>query len=297
ARRCNVVVDAFVGCGGNAIQFALASHCVIGIDVDPAKLTAAAANAAAYGVRDRIQLILGDAMRVLPLLRGKVDVVFLSPPWGGPAYARAAEFDLGRMVPAPLNGVDVLRAARAAADNVIYFLPRNCSVVQVGLLAAEGGERLPCELETQFLNGKLKTKTAYFGHALVHNDYDSDHAEAMEDEAPVSDTQLQAPHSSASDAKHNVHGLAGLQLGAGVGPTPEPSDQQRQPAAACGLEQMGGSAAEGAHSSVDHGGTAEERAEHPSVLRENVLYNQWLDSMHGGAVKRAHVEHNGHKRQ
>jgi hypothetical protein len=35
------------------------------------------------------------------------------------------------LVPAPLNGVEVFRAAREAADNVIYFLPRNCSVVQV----------------------------------------------------------------------------------------------------------------------------------------------------------------------
>lgn len=35
---CDVVVDAFVGCGGNAVQFALVSHLVFAIDIDPVKL-------------------------------------------------------------------------------------------------------------------------------------------------------------------------------------------------------------------------------------------------------------------
>lgn len=35
---CDVVVDPFVGCGGNAVQFALVSHLVFAIDVDPVKL-------------------------------------------------------------------------------------------------------------------------------------------------------------------------------------------------------------------------------------------------------------------
>lgn len=35
---CDVVIDPFVGCGGNAVQFALVSHLVFAIDVDPVKL-------------------------------------------------------------------------------------------------------------------------------------------------------------------------------------------------------------------------------------------------------------------
>lgn len=35
---CDVVVDPFVGCGGNAVQFALVCHLVIAIDLDPVKL-------------------------------------------------------------------------------------------------------------------------------------------------------------------------------------------------------------------------------------------------------------------
>lgn len=38
-RVCSdIVVDPFVGCGGNAVQFALVSHLVIAIDLDPVKL-------------------------------------------------------------------------------------------------------------------------------------------------------------------------------------------------------------------------------------------------------------------
>lgn len=38
-RMCfDTVVDPFVGCGGNAVQFALVSHLVFAIDIDPARL-------------------------------------------------------------------------------------------------------------------------------------------------------------------------------------------------------------------------------------------------------------------
>ena len=35
---CDVLVDPFVGCGGNAVQFALVCHLVFAIDLDPVKL-------------------------------------------------------------------------------------------------------------------------------------------------------------------------------------------------------------------------------------------------------------------
>lgn len=35
---CDIVVDPFAGCGGNAVQFALVSHVVFAIDIDPVKL-------------------------------------------------------------------------------------------------------------------------------------------------------------------------------------------------------------------------------------------------------------------
>ncbi|CAO3614132.1 unnamed protein product [Mucor hiemalis] len=99
AERCqsDVVIDAFCGCGGNSIQFALTCERVIAIDLDPVKLHCARENAKIYGVEDRIEFILGDFFELAPSL--KADVVFLSPPWGGPSYLTEDTFDLKSMIP------------------------------------------------------------------------------------------------------------------------------------------------------------------------------------------------------
>lgn len=58
---------------------------VIAIDIDPVKVEMAKHNAAVYGVADKIQFIVGDFFEIGPTL--SADMVFLSPPWGGPKYS------------------------------------------------------------------------------------------------------------------------------------------------------------------------------------------------------------------
>lgn len=110
--RCNVVVDLFCGAGGNAIQFAFTCEKVIAVDVDPVKIEMARHNAGIYGVQDRITFLVGDAVEfckdVVAARDAKakgttsassskwqgaeqedIDVVFLSPPWGGTGYEKA----------------------------------------------------------------------------------------------------------------------------------------------------------------------------------------------------------------
>lgn len=69
---------------------------MVAIDIDPAKIELARHNAAVYGVEDRIEFIVGDFFKVAGDL--KADVVFLSPPWGGPKYLNAEVFDLFSMM-------------------------------------------------------------------------------------------------------------------------------------------------------------------------------------------------------
>ncbi|KAL8182123.1 UNVERIFIED_CONTAM: hypothetical protein K2H54_044446 [Gekko kuhli] len=92
----DIIIDAFCGVGGNAIQFALAAKRVIAVDIDPAKIALAHNNAEVYGVADQIEFICGDFMQLASGL--KADVVFLSPPWGGPEYATAEIFDVQTMI-------------------------------------------------------------------------------------------------------------------------------------------------------------------------------------------------------
>ena len=69
---------------------------VIAIDIDPEKIECARNNARVYGVEDRIEFIVADFLKVAPSL--KADVVFLSPPWGGPQYTDVDVFDVQTMM-------------------------------------------------------------------------------------------------------------------------------------------------------------------------------------------------------
>lgn len=68
----------------------LISLIVIAIDIDPKKIEMAKHNAAIYGVGDRIEFIVGDFLKLAPSL--KANIVFLSPPWGGPQYLKVRQF-------------------------------------------------------------------------------------------------------------------------------------------------------------------------------------------------------------
>ena len=162
--RCDVIVDAFCGVGSNGIQFAKTCERVIAIDIDPIKIKFAKINAKIYNVSDRIEFIVGDFFQIIPTLKA-VDVVFLSPPWGGPKYLNATLFDLSYI---PLGGSEIYELARKVTPNVAYYVPRNVNVDQMVKLGGPGSH---VEIEQHFLNGKLKTMTAYYGELAGDPDF------------------------------------------------------------------------------------------------------------------------------
>ena len=137
------------------------------LDISPTRLALARHNAEIYGVADRIEFILADFLSFARTLRPdgkgsrttdypesatrKIDVVFLSPPWGGPSYlagsavpgaaadedeATAAvkqpEFCLDAV--APIHGRELVNIARRISRNVAYFLPRNTRLEEIAAL-------------------------------------------------------------------------------------------------------------------------------------------------------------------
>lgn len=85
--RCDVILDAFCGVGGNAIAFAQTCEHVIAMDNDITRLRLARHNALHHGVADRIEFVLADYVTWAQSPAGAaakeaIDVVFLSPPWG-----------------------------------------------------------------------------------------------------------------------------------------------------------------------------------------------------------------------
>ena len=70
----------------------------------------------------------------------KADVVFLSPPWGGPQYNKYAYFDVKEMM--MYDGLEIFKMTQKITDNIIYFLPRNVLPEQAAKLAGVGQRRL-----------------------------------------------------------------------------------------------------------------------------------------------------------
>lgn len=160
--RCDVIVDAFCGAGGNAIQLAKTCAQVIAIDIDPRKIALARNNARVYGVQDRIEFIIGDFLHLANSHRLKADVVYLSPPWGGPSYLSLPSYDLEEMLlPVPYSVL--MQTAAKVSQNIALFLPRNSNTHDIFKAAGPGGF---AEIEQNFINKKLIAITAYYNDLI-----------------------------------------------------------------------------------------------------------------------------------
>ena len=163
--RCDFIVDGFCGIGGNSIQFAKTCQKVIAIDIDPNKIKAAKHNAKIYGVEDRIEFIIGDFFDIIPNI-AKANVIFLSPPWGGPGYKRTKVFDLGMI---PMDGFKIFEEAQKITSNIAYYLPKNCNTSE--LISLANSADLDLDIEENIMHKRVKKRkvkkvkaiTAYFG--------------------------------------------------------------------------------------------------------------------------------------
>ncbi|KXN84137.1 Trimethylguanosine synthase [Leucoagaricus sp. SymC.cos] len=189
--RCDVVLDAFCGVGGNTIAFAKTCERVIALDTNPIRLALARHNAQIYGVADRIEFIQADYLSFARsyLSRSssssnnhrKIDVVFLSPPWGGPSYLSGVTthpiYSLSSIQ--PIHGKALFALTRKITPNLAYYLPRNTDLSEIsGLLNGtnEDGNtiRLPeeqVEIEEEWMGNKLKALTCYFAGLAVGQEH------------------------------------------------------------------------------------------------------------------------------
>ncbi|KAM0835090.1 hypothetical protein ACQ4PT_063166 [Festuca glaucescens] len=154
-----VLIDCFTGVGGNTIQFATKCKHAVAVDIDPQKIACAQHNATVYGVNDHIDFIVGDFIHIAPHLKG--ETAFMSPPWGGPDYAKVDVYDIKTMLK-PCDGYYLFKLATAIASRVVMFLPRNTDLNQLADMCLSVDPPWAVEVEKNFLNGKLKAITAYF---------------------------------------------------------------------------------------------------------------------------------------
>ena len=118
--RGRSVVDAFAGCGGNAIGFARSGSAVVAIERDPVRAELLRHNLRVYGVADRVTVRVGDALELLPSL--EAELLFLDPPWADPELpllGMALEASRGRFAETWAKvppGFDPARVPGAAAE-------------------------------------------------------------------------------------------------------------------------------------------------------------------------------------
>ncbi len=87
----------------------------------------------------------------------KADVVFLSPPWGGPSYIDQQTFSLSSM---PINGFELFQRTKWITSNIAYFLPKNTDTNELVQLAGPGST---FEVEENFINKRMKSISIYYG--------------------------------------------------------------------------------------------------------------------------------------
>ncbi|KAG9003915.1 hypothetical protein FRB94_002760 [Tulasnella sp. JGI-2019a] len=181
--RCDTILDAFCGVGGNAIAFAKTCERVIALDTSPVRIALARHNAAIYGVENRIEFIVTDyltfarAYNTLPPNRRTIEAVFLSPPWGGPEYISSPQkggtavqddgngdvagrhpvFSLDSILPIP--GSDLFALTSTISSNIAYYLPRNVDLNEIAALSPKN----KVEVEEEWMGDKLKAVTCYYG--------------------------------------------------------------------------------------------------------------------------------------
>ena len=97
----------------------------------------------------------------------RIDVIFLSPPWGGPSYlGPLSEEEEGEEHPSyslqsilPIPGEELFGLTKKITHNIAYYLPRNTDLKEVSALAPQES----IEVEEEWMGSKLKALTCYFG--------------------------------------------------------------------------------------------------------------------------------------
>jgi trimethylguanosine synthase len=165
-----IVVDAFGGVGGNAIQLALAGCHVIVVELSRPRAEIIKNNIYVYGVEDSVDILCGDVIQLAPALLG-AQAVLLSPPWGGPEYSKDSIFDVQHMGGAPHLGFDILLDMafdKMKSSSAIFWLPRNSNKEQLGMHILKSANTPPkykneCHIELATINGVEKAITVYVG--------------------------------------------------------------------------------------------------------------------------------------
>ncbi|CAH2352674.1 trimethylguanosine synthase [[Candida] railenensis] len=184
------ILDICCGGGGNSIQFGKYFKSVGAIDINKNNLACTEHNASIYGVKEHLWVYQGDWNEMastkksgavnkswIPksVTHGKsgkpFDLVFTSPPWGGPSYKDQTTFDLSKMEPFSVKAF--AKQILQYTDNFIMYLPRNSDLDQLREVTSElMGSKAKCRILYIEQFGYCVALLALFGEKLTTGDID-----------------------------------------------------------------------------------------------------------------------------
>eukprot|EP00388_Colpodella_angusta_P022214 GDKJ01056720.1.p1 GENE.GDKJ01056720.1~~GDKJ01056720.1.p1 ORF type:complete len:551 (-),score=100.64 GDKJ01056720.1:6-1496(-) len=146
--KYRIVADVCCGAGGNAAQFSADKDFVIAIDLERERVEMTRHNVKIQS-NCLIDVIQGDARHIC-FRDTKVDMIFMSPPWGGPDYNKSS-FRLSHLQPAPFDSL--MNHYLPQSFHFALFLPKSTSYkdlfqaaknVSTGPFARQFGPRRLC---------------------------------------------------------------------------------------------------------------------------------------------------------
>lgn len=185
------ILDVCCGGGGNTVQFGRLFNSVGAIDINKNNMACTEHNAAVYGVSDSVWCYQGDWNEMSSPAKGGVvntswipqdvlndanggkpfDVVFSSPPWGGPQYKGQQVFDLYKME--PFSAKNFAKQMLQYTDNFIMYLPKNLDLDQLREITRElMGKDAKCRILYVEQFGYCIALLACWGEQLTTGDID-----------------------------------------------------------------------------------------------------------------------------
>lgn len=162
AHKCQdySVMDGFAGAGGNVIQFAH-NRMTVALEIDQSRIDMLKNNASIYQVLDNIKIVHGDFLEVAKNEAG-IDIVFMSPPWGGPDYVKSRKYDIFSMITPDIT--KIMEVCNEITKNVVLYLPRTAHPAQVvQLFKSMPNVQRKIEFELFCVGSKVKTIACYMG--------------------------------------------------------------------------------------------------------------------------------------
>lgn len=157
----NSAIEFCCAVGMSAIQLAKKMNKVIAVDTNQDRINDAKKNAILYGVEDKIEFIIGNAVDHNLLKNLSAEVVVLDPDWSSKGTEKSVHVDsIDSTQPSMREMFNLTK--RYITPNIVIRIPKNFTFDTLSDFGF-------CRLENISWGGKLKFKLAYFLNDITKN--------------------------------------------------------------------------------------------------------------------------------